>query len=785
MRRINLTSAAAAALLGLGIAAAPPAQAVMASGEVIAYTGSSSCRPCHERFYQLWSTSHHGLAMQPFTAAFAREELRPASGEIAIGEGRYLPEWDDAGGRVRERDLQGEQLHEIAQVMGGKNVYFFLTPLERGHLQVLPVAYDVRRREWYDTTASMIRHVAAGQVDWRDRRLTFNTSCFSCHVSQLSTNYDAETDSYHTTWSEPGINCETCHGPAAEHVRVCTETPSPEVPSDLRIIRTRPFSVEQTNSLCAPCHAKMAPITASFSPGELFFDHFHLATLEDPDFYPDGRDLGENYTYTQWLMSPCVQSGQLDCMHCHTSSGRFRFRENPDQACMPCHQEHGTNVEAHTHHPADSPASRCIACHMPMTEFARMRRSDHSMRPPAPAATVAFGSPNACNLCHTDQTPEWSDHLVREWRERDYQGPIVQRGRLIEAARVGDWSNLPQMLAAIASPERDEVFATSLIRLLAPCDDDRKWPVIEGALDDPSPLVRAAAAEGLAGHLTPESVQALLGAAEDDVRLVRVRAADALAGLPPGVLDPADMQRLSRAAAELEASYRARPDDWSSHYNQGNTALDRGDPRAALAAYEVALRLSPHEPPVLVNAAMAQARLGDLASAEASLQSAIEADPQSAPAHFNMGLLAAEQGDPARAERALSRAFELDPHMAEAAHNLGILLAESSPEEALEWHRRAAALRPADAEYGYTLGFYLQQSGEVDEAVHVLQDLLQGSPASLDASLLLARIHVERGHVSEARVVLRRALEQPITPQARTIVESQLRALGQMTARPR
>ena len=70
----------------------------------------------------------------------------------------------------------------------------------------------------------------------------------------------------------------------------------------------------------------MSPITASFAPGDRFFDHFDIAALEDPDFYPDGRDLGENYTYTSWLMSPCAKSGKLDCVHCHTSSGRYRFK---------------------------------------------------------------------------------------------------------------------------------------------------------------------------------------------------------------------------------------------------------------------------------------------------------------------------------------------------------------------------------------------------------------------------------------------------------------------------
>ena len=63
-----------------------------------------------------------------------------------------------------------------------------------------------------------------------------------------------------------------------------------------------------------------------------------------------------------------------------------------------------------------------------MTEFARMRRSDHSMLPPTPAATIAYNSPNACNLCHADRDAAWADNLVRVWRPRDYQAPVLRHG---------------------------------------------------------------------------------------------------------------------------------------------------------------------------------------------------------------------------------------------------------------------------------------------------------------------------------------------------------------------
>ncbi len=426
--------------------------------------------------------------MQPYTAEFARERLTAQQSEIRIGEYRYRAKIGVDQGWVVEHGPQGDNRLPIAHVLGGKNVYYFLTPLEKGRLQTLPVAYDVRKKAWFDTAGSGVRHFPgqAGDdpVNWREPPYTFNTSCHSCHVSQLATNYDLETDTYRTIWAEPGINCETCHGSGEEHVRVCRAAPKDQPPEDLEIIITKKFNEQQMNDMCAPCHAKMNSLTDSFKPGDRYFDHFGLTTLEHPDFYPDGRDLGENYTFTLWRMSPCAKSGQLDCNHCHSPSGRFRQADNPNAACLPCHQKRVENVAAHSHHPADHEGSRCVSCHMPTTEFARMRRSDHSMLPPTPAATIAFKSPNACNLCHTDQDAAWADKHVREWHSDDYQAPVLHRAGLIDAARKRDWSRLSEMLRYIAGNDRDEVVATSLIRLLRGCDDSSTRAVLLAALED-------------------------------------------------------------------------------------------------------------------------------------------------------------------------------------------------------------------------------------------------------------------------------------------------------------
>jgi len=684
--------------------------------------------------------------MQPFSTTLARAELGPQQQDVVVADHRYRA--DLAVGRVREASAAGDVDHSIAHVMGGKNVFFFLTPYERGRLQVLPIGYDVRRKQWYDVAASALRHFTEGTeraVHWTDPELTFNTSCHGCHVSQLSSNYDVSTDSYRTTWTEPGINCETCHGPGEEHVRAAQRAGPGAAPADPKLIAIGKFSHEQKNEMCAPCHAKMSPLTSSFRPGDHFFDAFDLVGLESPDFHPDGRDLGENYTFTGWRSSPCARSGQLDCLHCHTSSGSYRFTEaaTASQACLPCHEARARDGVAHS-----------VDCHMPKTEFARMVRSDHSMRAPAPAATIAFGSPNACNGCHRDKTPAWSNRLVRKWYAKDYQAPIVRRGALIAAARKGDWSKLSDVMAAVRGPARDEVTAASLLRLLrsAPSNDETR-PAILAATRDPSPWVRAAAAESAGEHLDPELVAALLALTRDPVRLPRVRAARALAGLPANAVPGGARPALEAATRELEASLTARPDDFGSQSQLGELYARRGDTPRAIAAYEVAVRLRPDVAAPYVNVSLLYNKIGRNRDAETALRRALEIDPRSAAAHLNLGMLLGEVGRISEAEAAFRAALAEDPGSAAAAYNLAVIVARDRPDEGVTWSRRASELEPASAKYAYTWAFYLAQRGDRPAAIAVLRRALDRGAVSAESQALLGRLQKEARPANQGGLV--------------------------------
>lgn len=721
------------------------------------YSGSESCIECHERFYKLWAPSQHGKAMQPVNAGFVKEYGLPASEPIAIEGKNYEVTYEDSTMVLMEKE--GDELlnkFNLEWSLGGRNVFTFLVALDKGRYQTMPLAYDMNREKWFNYPESAIRHFVDMEVEdqalpWRDRNFTFNTACYNCHVSQVSSNFDLESETYQTTWKEAGINCETCHGPSAEHVRVCREAEEKgEEPEDLKIIITSTFTPKEHNSSCATCHAKGSPITENYVPPEPYFDHFNLATLEDRDFYPDGRDLGENYTMTGWEMNACQINSDMHCVTCHTSSGRNRFADNPNDACTSCHQDrkNEAGLVAHTMHKADSEGSQCVKCHVPRREFVgHFMRSDHSFRPPMPEATIKFGSPNACNQCHDDKSPEWANEIVKARPNGDYQEETLYWAQLIKEARDGEWNRLDEMLEIIKENKYDHVIVTSFIRLLDNCSNDKKWDtIIEALQENESPLVRAAAASSLTGNFSEKSKQALVTAASDELRLVRVSAAASLAGFNESQFTETENKVVSAATDEYMKSMVARPDDWSSHYNLGIYHQNQGNAQKALNSYETAARLYPEALMPLINSSVLYSYTGNQDKAEENLKKAVEIDPYNEAANLNLGLLLAERGKMDEAENALKAALQANPEQAVAAYNLSVITAQRNISEAAQYAKIAAESMPGEPKYAYTLAFYQLENNQKELATETLKNLIKQHPDFLNAVSLLADIYMRNNN---------------------------------------
>ena len=74
------------------------------------------------------------------------------------------------------------------------------------------------------------------------------------------------------------------------------------------------------------------------------------------------------------------------------------------------------------------PGSRCYNCHMPHTTFGLLRAMrSHQVSSPNVRESLDYGRPNACNLCHLDETLSWTADKLHAW----YQQPVpeLSRGR--------------------------------------------------------------------------------------------------------------------------------------------------------------------------------------------------------------------------------------------------------------------------------------------------------------------------------------------------------------------
>lgn len=778
-RVVNVCFFFAVLVIGFGCSQRKKAQVAGAD-----YSGSESCIECHQKFYDLWQPSYHAQAMMPVDAGFVAKHQLPDSPPIVVEGHLFQVEFSDSSMAMIEKN--GDEIiqtYEVLWAMGGHNVYTFLTPFEKGKLQTIPLAFDANRKTWFNYPESGVRHFGDGfpedeALPWKDALYAFNTGCYSCHISQLSSHFDLATETYHTTWREPGINCETCHGPAEEHIRIFKNLKEGEEPEKIGLIVTSTFTPQQHNDGCSTCHAKMSPITPSYIPGDKFFDNYNLTTLEDHDFYPDGRSLGENYTMTDWMMNPCAEKSDLHCVTCHTSSGRDRNKENPSNSCLPCHTDKAGDMEAHTGHKPEAGLT-CLSCHMPKREYVgRFLRSDHSFRPPMPGATIRFGSPNACNQCHSDKSPEWANKIVKARSNGNYQEETFKWAQLIKEARIQDWTNADKMYQTITNPETNPAVANSLIRLLNNCTLGSKTDVLLKALNNPSELVRSSAAYALSGTMTNEVINALLKACEDEIRLVRIQAANAILTFPENSFTAEQLSVVKKAEMEYVASMTSRLDNWSNHYNLGIYHQTKGNVNEALNSFETAARLYPASLMPLINSSVLYSYIGNPSKAEENLKKAVEVAPLNEAANLNLGLLMAEQGRMDEAEKALKTALSANPQQAVAAYNLSVIVAKRNVAEAVEYAEMAAKSRPDEPKYAYTLAYYQVENNQKAEAEKTLKSLIRENPLYLNAVSFLSDLYLRDGKKQEALKLYEQTLKIPdISEQDKAAVRQAMEAL--------
>lgn len=699
----------------MGWRSGDPLTAALRSASAIPSPRAQQCGRCHPAQFEAWKGSQH---------AWANRVVDPERDGPAFAAGRRLIEGS------RQTDMRRRDGHLEVVTMGpeGKSETYrpvaviaieplrqYLVPFPGGRLQVLDVAFDPARREWFSVVPSEHRQSHEWGF-WANRGMNWNSQCAGCHMTGLRKGYDVASDSYRTSWDEVGISCAQCHGAMPTH----TVKGGP-LAADERVPRPR------VTDTCASCHARREELTASFRPGESFDDHYRLILADARGIYhPDGQVREENFEYGSFLMSRMSRRG-VTCLDCHDAhSGKLRLPAEDHRLCLSCHAAPGQRgaraVDPLTHgrHKPGSAGAACVGCHMPATVYmARDARRDHGFTSPDPVLTRELGIPNACTRCHADRTPEWA----REWTDRWYgdrvRRPARARARAIARAQDGAGAAVPDLISLLKQ-EENPAWRAALLALLAPWSDQPEVrEAISAALRDPDALVRAAGVRALDGR--PSALVQILALRKDPARLVRLDAM--LIGLGLGT-------PIAEGRDELGAYL----------------AVGSDQPAGALRQARVALAEGRHD------------------DSERWIRAAVGWDGASAALHHTLGRVLNARGKNTEAEAALARAAALEPANAEHVYALALLYAETDRvPDAVAALKKTVAIEPRFGRAWYNLGLAYARRNFLDEALDALRRAEALMPASPDPPHAQATIHIRLGDTRRAREAADRAarLRQP------------------------
>jgi tetratricopeptide (TPR) repeat protein len=303
------------------------------------FIGNQACRPCHAAIVDAY-------AKTPMARSSGRvDSIRPA--EFTAAGHRY---------RIANNRLEFGQSAVPFHYFIGSNTSGRSYLFERdGYLFELPVTWYQKKQIW---------DASPGYENYAEVRLDrpIDPTCLACHASGVRPVLGTQNRYGAPPFSEDGISCERCHGPASEHIRNPVKVP---------MVNPSKLAPERRDAICAQCHLT----------GEARIERAGRRLAE----YRAGDRLADFVTYLVWnspagdfkvtshveklALSKCKQStgDALWCGSCHDTHTNT---DKTQTACLSCHVD--------SHHRED----RCATCHMPKTAAADVGHgvlTDHSI----------------------------------------------------------------------------------------------------------------------------------------------------------------------------------------------------------------------------------------------------------------------------------------------------------------------------------------------------------------------------------------------------------------------
>lgn len=703
------------------------------------FVGRDQCTSCHEVAYEDWFGSHHDLAMDVANESTVRGDFDDAEFEEAgvtsrfyRREGKYLVFTEGPGGEMEE--------FEITHIFGWEPLQQYLVPFPGGRMQALPIAWDTEREEWFSLNPG--QDIPADDwLHWTRNGQNWNGMCAECHSTNLIKGYDADSDTYSTTWSEIDVSCEACHGPGSRHVTWAEmpEMARPEVENFELPIRTSDITNQDYVELCAPCHSRRAELGDYDHTGGDLLDNVIPTSLREGPYHSDGQILEEVYVYGSFVQSK-MYGNDVRCGDCHDPhSLELHFEGN--ELCGQCHRDdvydsydHHFHQKVYEGEPSDG--ALCVKCHMVEQPYMVVDwRADHSLRVPRPDLSAEIGVPNACTQsgCHDDQPLSWSLEAYQRWygqARKPHFGQVFAAARERErSVREGGPETRGELIKIAGDPLYPNIARATALSLLAEYPSVESTEAFNMALMDEDALIRYTALSNVSAPTRERMVELVSPLLFDPIEAVRLEAASRLADAPSSLLQPYQLEALAKGLEEYRGVMRASLDFPASAHNMGNLSLRLGDPAEAERYYRIAIDIDDLFVPAKVNLALLLNTVGRNPEAEQLLRETLSAFPDRYDAAYNLGLLLAEMNRIEEAIEFLGQASQGQPDQARIHYNYGLALqTQTRMEEAEAALLRAISVEPENPDFLYALGEHYLRRGLPRRALELADRLLGFSP---------------------------------------------------------
>jgi hypothetical protein len=237
--------------------------------------------------------------------------------------------------------------------MGQSSLYW-----KNDNLFQLPITYFTAANEWSNSP---------GFPDKVVFNRVITSRCLECHSTYVKTISapGKEPEQFDRNKIIFGVDCEKCHGPAAEHVKFQTEHPNDTIVKF--IINPASFTRQQKLDLCALCHGGRLQKTKpsfEFTAGDTLSNYFIVDTSAP---HPDKIDVHGNQ-YGLLRASKCFRmSSSMTCNTCHDTHKNEKGQTALfSQRCITCHTDPHPKTSKLQQDIGAAIKENCIDCHMPV-----------------------------------------------------------------------------------------------------------------------------------------------------------------------------------------------------------------------------------------------------------------------------------------------------------------------------------------------------------------------------------------------------------------------------------